>query len=87
MTFLELRDTTGKTILHYLGDLADTQLKSQKDDEEGNLYDLIFTTLMDELNKHVKHVDLDMNVTDNMGRTPTSGCCSRANQKSGALCK
>jgi hypothetical protein len=64
--FLELRDEAGRNILHYLADLSVETYASLV--TQNKICELIFQTLMIELVKHA--TTLDMNVTDNIGRTP-----------------
>jgi ankyrin repeat protein len=64
--FLELRDDAGRNILHYLANLSSESFSGR--DTFKKTCELIFQTLMNELVELAP--TLDMNVTDNIGRTP-----------------
>ena len=62
--FLKLQDKAGRHILHYLAEFSQIGVV---DKEADDTRDLIFSTLIDKLEKFP---ELDMNVRDNVGRTP-----------------
>ena len=64
LSAFQLQDKAGRHILHYLADFSQ---KGVIDKEADDTRDLIFTTLIDKLEKFP---ELDMNVRDNVGRTP-----------------
>jgi ankyrin repeat protein len=69
-TFLQLRDSAGRCILHYLADFSQVGYADSRGDA---VRTEIFTTFMDELEseKLKSHVPKDyMNCKDNVGRTP-----------------
>lgn len=69
-TFLELRDSAGRCILHYLADFSQIGYADPRGDA---VRKIIFKTFMDELESEElkSHVPKDyMNCKDNVGRTP-----------------